>query len=101
MRTFVITGLLALGMLLNLNAQSTGSFKNETIEFIKLTGAANAFKNAIDQIGQMVPEDKKAAFYKTDLGEKLANKQIELSQKAMELGQSWGMQLQAIAQKYQ
>jgi len=39
-------------------------------------------------------------FYKTDLGKKLASKQLELTQKAMMLGQSWGMQVQGIATKY-
>ena len=135
MKTFVLVGLLTLGMTFNLNAQSDESFKNDTIEFIKLTGATTAFQNAIEQIGQMVPEDKKATyvieaeatlvdlygkmadiymaeftrneieqlveFYKSDLGKKLASKQMDLMQKAMELGQSWGMQVQAIAQKHQ
>ncbi|WMI66611.1 DUF2059 domain-containing protein [Aestuariibaculum sp. YM273] len=40
------------------------------------------------------------AFYKTDLGKKLAGKQYGLAQKAMMFGQSWGMEVQAIAQKY-
>ena len=40
-------------------------------------------------------------FYESELGKKLAGKQMELSQKAIGLGQSWGMQIQAIAQKYQ
>lgn len=40
------------------------------------------------------------AFYNTDLGKKLAEKQLSLTQKGMMLGQSWGMELQAIAQKY-
>lgn len=40
------------------------------------------------------------AFYNTDLGKKLADKQLSLTQKGMMLGQSWGMELQAIAQKY-
>ena len=135
MKTFLLVGLLTLGMTFNLNAQSDESFKNDTIEFIKLTGATSAFQNAIDQIGQMVPEDKKAEyaieaegtlvdlygkmadiymaeftrneieqlveFYKSDLGKKLASKQMDLMQKSMGLGQSWGMQVQAIAQKHQ
>lgn len=46
------------------------------------------------------PEIKElVAFYKTDLGKKLAEKQLSLTQKGMMLGQSWGMELQAIAQK--
>ncbi|GAA4280175.1 DUF2059 domain-containing protein [Gaetbulibacter aestuarii] len=135
MKTFLLAGLMFLGLTLNLNAQSDDSYKQETIEFIKLTGATKAFQNAIAQIGQMVPEDKKVdytaeaegtlddlyskmadiymaeftqgeieqlvAFYKTDLGKKLASKQTSLTQKAMGLGQNWGMEVSAIAQKYQ
>ena len=40
------------------------------------------------------------AFYNTDLGRKLAEKQLDLTQKAMKYGQSWGMEVQNIAQKY-
>ncbi|NMH89299.1 DUF2059 domain-containing protein [Flavivirga algicola] len=40
------------------------------------------------------------AFYNTDLGKKLAEKQLDLTQKAMMFGQSWGMEVQGIAQKY-
>lgn len=40
------------------------------------------------------------AFYHTDLGKKLAEKQLSLTQKGIMLGQSWGMELQGIAQKY-
>jgi len=40
------------------------------------------------------------AFYHTDLGKKLAVKQLSLTQKGMMLGQTWGMELQGIAQKY-
>lgn len=40
------------------------------------------------------------AFYNTDLGKKLSEKQLSLTQNAMMLGQAWGMELQAIAQKY-
>ncbi|MFS4483545.1 DUF2059 domain-containing protein [Hyunsoonleella sp. 2307UL5-6] len=40
------------------------------------------------------------AFYKTDLGKKLAGKQVTLAQKGMMMGQSWGMKVQGIAQKY-
>jgi hypothetical protein len=40
------------------------------------------------------------AFFNTDLGKKLAEKQLGLTQKAMMFGQSWGMEVQAIAQKY-
>ncbi|NJX14058.1 DUF2059 domain-containing protein [Tamlana crocina] len=116
-------------------AQDHSDFKSETVEFLKLTGAGDAFVNAIDQIGTMVPSDKKeayteeakgtlaglydkiaelymaeftheeikklAAFYNTDLGKKLAKKQLGLTQKAMAFGQTWGMEVQGIAQKYQ
>lgn len=47
-----------------------------------------------DEIKELV------AFYHTDLGKKLAEKQLSLTQKGMMLGQSWGMELQTIAQKY-
>ena len=47
-----------------------------------------------DEIRELV------AFYNTDLGKKLAEKQVGLSQKAMIFGQSWGMEVSAIAQKY-
>ncbi|AUP79363.1 DUF2059 domain-containing protein [Flavivirga eckloniae] len=40
------------------------------------------------------------AFYNTDLGKKLAEKQLDLTQKAMSYGQTWGMKIQGIAQKY-
>lgn len=40
------------------------------------------------------------AFYHTDLGKKLAEKQLGLTQKAMAFGQSWGMEVGQIAQKY-
>ena len=40
------------------------------------------------------------AFYHTDLGKKLAEKQLGLTKKAMTFGQSWGMEVQSIAQKY-
>ncbi len=40
-------------------------------------------------------------FYNSDLGKKMASKQMMLMQKGMQLGQNWGMELQQIAQKYQ
>ena len=40
------------------------------------------------------------AFYHTDLGKKLATKQLSLTQKAMMYGQTWGMEVSQIAQKY-
>ncbi|CAH8282800.1 hypothetical protein EV196_101652 [Mariniflexile fucanivorans] len=40
------------------------------------------------------------AFYHTDLGKKLATKQLSLTQKAMMFGQSWGMEVGQIAQKH-
>jgi hypothetical protein len=47
-----------------------------------------------DEIKELV------AFYHTDLGKKLAEKQLGLTEKAMMFGQSWGMEIQGIAQKY-
>ncbi len=47
-----------------------------------------------DEIKELV------AFYNTALGKKLAEKQLDLTQKAMMFGQSWGMEVQGIAQKY-
>ncbi|OBX21854.1 MULTISPECIES: DUF2059 domain-containing protein [Bizionia] len=47
-----------------------------------------------DEIKELV------AFYKTDLGKKLASKQSLLTQKGMMLGQSWGMEVGQIAQKH-
>ena len=119
---------------LSIQAQDQSKFKAQTIEFIKLTGTASAFDNAISQIGAMVPADKKEAytkeakgtlddlyskladvymkefsekeiqglvdFYNSDLGKKLASKQTELTQAGMSIGQSWGMELSQIAQKY-
>ncbi|MEM6515836.1 MAG: DUF2059 domain-containing protein [Bacteroidota bacterium] len=118
----------------SINAQESASYKQKTIEFIKLTGTSDAFENAIDQIGLNVPEDKKEAykkeamgtldglyekiaelymkefteaeiseliaFYKTDLGKKLASKQTTLSQSSMMLGQTWGMEIGQMAQNY-
>lgn len=119
---------------MQIEAQDNSEFKQETIEFIKITGAGAAFESAIDQIGMMVPAENKeaytkeamgtldalygkmaglymgeftrdeikelVAFYHTDLGKKLAEKQLGLTQKAMTFGQSWGMEVQAIAQKH-
>lgn len=48
----------------SLNAQDTSDFKSKTINFIKLTGSAQMFDDAISQIGMMVPEDKKEAYTK-------------------------------------
>lgn len=115
-------------------AQENSEYKNETIKFLKTTGAGAAFENAITQIGTMVPETNRAAytneaqgtlvglydklaelymgeftqeeikqlivFYNTDLGKKLAEKQLGLTQKAMSFGQNWGIQIQNIAQKH-
>lgn len=47
-----------------------------------------------DEIKELV------TFYNTDLGKKLAEKQLSLTQKAMMFGQSWGMEVQGIVQKY-
>lgn len=115
-------------------AQDNSDFKKETVDFIKITGAATAFENAIAQIGAMVSDENKEAytkeasatlvglydkmadlymaeftqeeigelvvFYNSVLGRKLAEKQVGLAQKAMTFGQSWGMEVSTIAQKY-
>lgn len=47
---------------LTIQAQDDSKFKDQTIEFIKLTGTADAFTNAITQIGAMVPPEKKEAY---------------------------------------
>lgn len=125
---------IVLFLTLTISAQEPTEFKKQTIEFIGLTGATDAFDDAISQIGAMVPEANKAAFkkeangtldklysqladvymeeftqaeiqelvafYKTDLGIKLASKQSLLSQRGMMLGQSWGMEVGQIAQKH-
>ncbi|SMC38643.1 DUF2059 domain-containing protein [Cellulophaga tyrosinoxydans] len=44
--------------------------------------------------------DELIKFYDTELGKKLSEKQYLISQKAMMIGQTWGMQVGAIAQKY-
>ncbi len=69
---------LTLMFTVSVNAQDTSDFKSKTIEFIKLTGSAQMFDDAISQIGMMVPEDKKEAYTKeakgtlTDLYSELA-----------------------------
>lgn len=52
----------------SVNAQDGSDFKSKTIEFIKLTGSAQVFDDAISQIGMMVPEDKKEAYTKEAKG---------------------------------
>ncbi|GAA4802595.1 DUF2059 domain-containing protein [Litoribaculum gwangyangense] len=134
MKKFLLVFTFSLTVLTQVNAQEISEFKKETIEFLKITGAGEAFENAIAQIGAMVSEENKeaytkeangtldglygkmaelymeeftqdeikelVAFYNTDLGKKLATKQMGLTQKAMMFGQSWGMEVQGIAQKY-
>ncbi|GAL65275.1 DUF2059 domain-containing protein [Jejuia pallidilutea] len=53
-------------------------------------------------MGEFTRDEIKALvdFYKSDLGKKLASKQVALAQKGMMMGQSWGMKVQGIAQKY-
>lgn len=132
MKKLLFIAIIALSM--SVSAQTNADFKEQTIEFIKLTGSASAFEDAINQIGVQVPASKTdaylkeargtldglydklaeiymqefthneikelKAFYSTDLGKKLASKQSVLSQKAMMIGQSWGMEVGQIAQKY-
>ncbi len=134
MKKLVLVSVFILAVLATVKAQETSEFKTETIAFIKLTGAGDAFNDAINQIGAMVSDENKEAytkeasgtldalygkmaelymaeftldeiktlvsFYNTDLGKKLATKQMGLTQKAMMFGQSWGMEVQAIAEKY-
>ena len=40
------------------------------------------------------------AFYETPTGKKSAEKAMPIMQKTMSIGQSWGMEIQQIAQKY-
>ena len=51
---------------------------------------------------EFTPEEIKelVAFYSTDLGKKVAEKQLALSQQAMIMGQAWGGEVQQIAQKH-
>ncbi len=125
---------IALICTISIQAQDNTEFKEQTIEFIKLTGTAAAFDAAISTLGTSVPDAKKedykkeamgtldelygkiaelymkeftqadiaelTKFYKTDLGKKLASKQINLTQSAMMVGQTWGMKVQQIAQKH-
>ncbi|MBU2995950.1 DUF2059 domain-containing protein [Cellulophaga baltica] len=44
--------------------------------------------------------DELNKFYQTDLGKKLSVKQNLITQKAMMIGQTWGMKVGGIAQKY-
>ena len=54
---------IALATSLSTFAQSENSdFKNQTIEFIKITGSGDLFDGAIEQIGASVPEENKAAY---------------------------------------
>ncbi|RKR14750.1 uncharacterized protein DUF2059 [Maribacter vaceletii] len=60
-----------------------------------------------DQLGALYAEefteeeiDSLISFYHTDLGKKLSVKQLLISQKAMMVGQTWGMKVSGIAQKY-
>ncbi len=60
-----------------------------------------------DQLGALYAEefteeevDALISFYNTELGKKLSVKQLLISQKAMMIGQSWGMKVGGIAQKY-
>ena len=45
-----------------ISAQENPEFKNQTIEFLKLTGTGAAFENAIGQIGATVPELDRVAY---------------------------------------
>lgn len=58
----------ALLLTVSLQAQDNSEFKKQTIEFLKLTGSADMFDNAISQIGMMVPEKNKEAYTKEAKG---------------------------------
>ncbi|SDM11151.1 DUF2059 domain-containing protein [Kriegella aquimaris] len=45
-----------------ISAQENPEFKNQTIEFLKLTGTGAAFENAIGQIGATVPDLNRVAY---------------------------------------
>lgn len=115
-------------------AQGDSAYKNDALEYIRVTSLNARFDTAIDQIGKDVSDTKKKefqteagrtldnlysdmadlfmgefthselkeliAFYRTDLGKKLASKQTVISQKAMLLGVSWGHEIEMIAKKY-
>jgi len=115
-------------------AQGDSAFKKDAIEYIRVTGADNAFSKAIQVYGAKVDESKKEAyvkevngtlnwlyskmadlymkeftqaemkqllaFYKTDVGKKLASKQTKIGQQGMILGVSWGQEVEEIAKKY-
>ncbi|WP_158651302.1 DUF2059 domain-containing protein [Pseudotamlana carrageenivorans] len=133
MKNFLLASLLLVVSFVQ--AQTNDDFKNEAIEFIKLTGATSAFDAAIEQLGATVPAEKKEAytkeaegtlktlydqmadlymseftqkeikdliaFYQTPLGKKLSSKQLQMTQKAMMLGQNWAMGVRDVANKYQ
>ncbi|OBQ54951.1 DUF2059 domain-containing protein [Tamlana sp. s12] len=133
MKNFLLASLLLVVSFVN--AQTNEEFKNEAIEFMKLTGATSAFDAAIDQLGTSVPADKKEAytieaqetltglynqmadlymsefthkeikdliaFYNSPLGKKLVSKQLSITQKAMNLGQNWAVEVRDVANKYQ
>ncbi|MFV0541912.1 MAG: DUF2059 domain-containing protein [Aestuariibaculum sp.] len=134
MKKLVLALLFIVTITVQIQAQDNEAFQKEAVELIKLTGAGDAFVNAIEQIGAMVPEAKKMAyteeakgtldglytkmaklytdeftqdeikqlldFYRSDIGKKMASKQMVLAQKAMAFGASWGMDVQEIAKKY-
>ena len=62
MKKIILLG--AFVLTLTVNAQDNTAFKNETIEFIKLTGATASLESAIDQIGAMVSAENKATYKK-------------------------------------
>ncbi|MDO5989294.1 DUF2059 domain-containing protein [Flavivirga amylovorans] len=77
------------------NKEAYTNEANKTLEplYVKMADIYMA-EFTIDEIKELV------AFYKTELGKKLSEKQLGLTQKAMMFGQSWGMEVQGIAQKY-
>ncbi|MGB3605681.1 DUF2059 domain-containing protein [Psychroserpens sp.] len=55
---FIVT----LACTFSIQAQDSSAFKQQTLEFIKLTGTGDAFDNVIAQIGAQVPAEKKEAY---------------------------------------
>lgn len=69
--------------------------------------AKETFTDIYHQLGAIYAEelteaemDEIISFYESDLGKKLASKQALLAQKGMAIGQTWGMKVGQIAQKY-
>jgi len=62
MKKLLFLCVFVLGLTTQIQAQDNSEFKQETVEFIKLTGAGEAFENAIAQIGFKVSDANKKAY---------------------------------------